>query len=269
MTEPRETHDLDQTLRGWAQRRRTTKEFDGLLKRIVAACAESSVVDGPTESEIPLPPYRVGPSPAKWFALGAASAAIIVAMAYVVFRTPPDPVVPPDLAPQYAWLQEGQLGEKIALVREMKQMFENRLQWIAETDGRVVLEVQQDDRGRTASPPENANVVVRVVVVRRGPDSSRWTPVWAVDVVARQEQVVSLTPASAGLPPGTELSLWAFAVDADAVAVDTRLSLVEHSLAVETSDVQRPGIPVSVHEVRKHGQQYRVFQTVAMLDNEV
>ena len=202
--------------------------------------------------------------------MGATAAALVAAIMLLVFRDRPDnDVVPSGLPPQYAWLQESQLGEKAALLREMQPMFENRLQWIAETDGRVVLQVQQDSGGGAAAPSDAADVVVRVVVVRRGPQSTRWTPVWAVDVVARQEQVVRLTPANADLPPGTEFSLWVFAVDDDVIAVDSRLSLAEHSLRAEFSDVQRPGVPATVYEVQTDGQQYRVFQTIAVLDREV
>jgi hypothetical protein len=265
MNEPRETHDLDHALRGWARRRRTAKDFDGLLKRIVAACGDPGAVDRPPASADTPRLRRIVPGPVTRSAMGGAAATLVAAMLYVGFRDRPDHVVPPDVTPQYAWLQESQLRAKTALLREMDRLFEDRLQWIAETDGRVVLQVQQDGRDRAAAPSEAADVAVRMIVVWRGPKSSRWTPVWSVDVIARQEQVTSLTSANADLPPGTEFSLWAFAVDDNAIAVDSRLSLAEHSLEVESSDVQRPGVPVSVHEVRERGQQYRVFQTIAML----
>ena len=269
MNEPRETQDLDQTLRNWAERRRAAKNFDGLLNRIVAAWSEPSEAERPTEPVDTPRLRRINRSPAAWCAMGATAAALVAAILLLVFRNRPDhDGAPNGLPPQYAWLEESQLGEKAALLPEMAAMFENRLQWIAETDGRVVLQVQQDSDGG-ATPTGTPDLVVRLVVVRRGPQTTRWTPVWAVDVVARREQVVRLTPANADLPPGTEFSLWAFPVDDDVIAVDSRLSLVEHSLEAEFSDVQCPGVPAMMHEVQTDGQQYRVFQTIAVLDREV
>jgi len=268
MNEPRKTSDLDRALRGWAERRQAAKDFEGLSKRIVAACGDPDAVAASPASAGAPRLRRIARSSAAWFAMGATAATLVAAMLYVAFQNPPGHVPSPDVPPQYAWLQESQLSQKAALLREMEPVFENRLQWVAETNGRVVLQVQQEDRSET-SPPETTDVVIRVVVVQREPQATRWTPVWAVDVIARQEEMVHLTPANAGLPLGTELSLWAYAVDDDAIAVDSRLSLAKHSLEVDSSEVQRPRVPSRVHEVRMHGQQYRVFQTIAILNNKV
>ncbi|HUT10596.1 MAG TPA: hypothetical protein VMY42_08870 [Thermoguttaceae bacterium] len=265
MNEPRETSDLDRALHGWAERREAAKDHDGLLGRIMTAHGRGGGALPPVSLHAP----RLRPHRTAWFAMGAAAAALVAATLLVVLRPRPDVVVPSDLPPQYAWLDQSQLGEKAALLREMERVFENRLQWVAETEGRVVMQVEQDGRDGAALPAEAAGVAVRVVVVQRDADSDQWTPVWAVDVLARQQQVVHLTPSNAGLPPGTELVLWAFAVDDDVIAVDSRLSVAEHSLQVEFSDVQRSGVPARVYEVREHGRQYRVFQTIAMLDDKV
>jgi len=192
--------------------------------------------------------------------MGAAAAALVAATLLVVLRPRPETVAPNDRPPQYVWLDRSQLAEKATLLREMERVFENRLQWIAETEGRVAMQVEQDGRDRAAAPAEEAGVAVRVVLVQRDADCDRWTPVWAVDVLARQQEVVHLTPSNAGLPPGTELVLWAFALDDDVIAVDSRLSVAEHSLQVEFSDVQRSGVPARVYEVREHGRQYLCFR---------
>ena len=274
MSEKREKPDRDRALRGWDERRRAAKDLDGLAGRIMTAHGQGDAVVRPGA------PAAAGPwrhKPAAWFAVGSVAATLVAALLLSVFFNRADTLVPDDLPPQYAWLNESQLREKAALLREIEPMFENRLQWIAETEGRVVMQVRQggdreaSDREAVAKP---AGVAIRVVVVRRDRGSNQWTPVWAVDVIARQEQVVHLTPANADLPPGTELLLWAYAVDDDVIAVDSSLSLAEPSLQVEFNDVQRSGIPTTVyptavHEVPTDGPRYRVFQTIAILDSEV
>ncbi len=62
-------------------------------------------------------------------------------------------------------------------------MFDHRLQWIAETGGRVLLEVQSQpatDAAESCAPLAAHIVVVRAI--RRQPQAA---PVWTVDVVAR------------------------------------------------------------------------------------
>jgi len=72
------------------------------------------------------------------------------------------------------------------------------------------------ETSRAPSPSDEQSSVplaVRIVVVRRSPRQAQATPVWAVDVVARQERVIRLSSESAGLPEDVELRLWAYPVD--------------------------------------------------------
>ena len=267
MNEKRETPDLDQALCGWDERRQAAKDVDGLLSRIMTAHDKGVAVDHPY---VLVDVCRLRHNPTAWFAMGAVAAMLVAALLLPVLRDRHDTLAPDDLPPQYAWLNESQLSEKAALLREMEPMFENRLQWVAETEGRVVMLVRQEGQAN-AEVPKTAGVAIRVVVVRQEPNSKEWMPVWAVDVVTRQEQVVHLTPTNADLPPGTELSLWAYGVDDDVIAVDSRLSLAQPALQVEFNDVQRPGVPATMRPtgVPSDGRQYRVFQTISLLDSEV
>jgi hypothetical protein len=169
--------------------------------------------------------------------------------------------------PAFAWLDERELAEKARLLRETERLFENRLEWIAETDDRVLLEVRQNAGGGAGTPA--TGLAVRVVVARRNVEQPSWTPVWAVDLVVHQEEVVRLTPQSAHLPNGAELVLWAYPVDEDIVAVDAELSLSGPALQSTFSGLQRSGIPTSVYAAERNGTELRVFQTVAVLDSEV
>jgi len=125
-------------------------------------------------------------------------------------------------------------------------------------------------RDQAVDDPSQSSVplAVRIVVVRRSPHQAQATPVWAVDVVARQERVIRLSSESAGLPEDVELRLWAYPVDKEMVAVDSSLSLSGLALDSKFSGVQKCGEPFAVHSVERSGVKYEVFQTVARLDEE-
>ena len=271
MNDQEHTDELDRTLRGWAERRRARQDLDELAQRILTAVAGEAAQRELTGSPPPLrcsSQRRLARNPAVWFSVGAVAAAVIVACWLLVGGRegpgPPDPGGA--LPPQYAWLQRSQLAEKAVLLRETERLFEGRLEWIAETDGRVLLEVR--DRAGGDSAPPAVPLVIRVVVVRRSADQPEGIPVWAVDVVARQERVIRLSSAAADLPEDAELSIWAYAVDDEMVAVDSRLSLSSLALESRFSGLQKSGEPFAVHTVEARDVQYQVFQTVARLDKE-
>jgi len=262
--------ELDQLLERWAERRQATKDLDPLRVQITSAWQEEAE-QRPDASVSPRAPF-VWPrytmrTRVIWFALGVA-AAVIFAVGVSLVRDDNSRNVPVPPAPDFVGLQTHQVTEKAKLLREMERLFENRLEWVAETDGRVLLEIRREgpDEGRIPAP---IGLAVRVVVVRRTPGQSQWNSVWAVDLVARQEQVIRLTPESGALPEGAELFLWAYAADEQMVAVDSSLSLGGLPVESTFSGMQQSGIPTVVHATERSGVQYQVFQTVAILDNEV
>jgi hypothetical protein len=141
------------------------------------------------------------------------------------------------------------------------------LQWVVETDGRVVLEVQKPD-GVPDRLPAHPAYLVRIVVARQDSHQSPWTPVWAADVVAHQEDLVQLTPETAGTPEGVELALWIYPVDDQVIVVDSDLILSGLPIELQFSGVQQSGVPLAVHAASDNNVQYRVFQTVARLNGE-
>jgi hypothetical protein len=259
--------DLGQLLRDWAERMQSSERIEDLRTRILASWqAEQSA--GPAErprASAPAPRWALR-RPAAWVGTAAAAAAVLAVCVTLALRPwerggPTGPEEP--LPPQFAWLERSQLAEKAVLLREMDRLFDHRLEWIGETDGRVLMELRQD-----AEAPRAAGVAVRLVVVRRQGAGEDWTPVWAIDLVARQEEVVRLTPETADLPKGAELALWAYPVGGEMIAVDCELSLAELPIDASHSGVQPSGVPVAVDSVRQGGVEYRVFQTVAILDDE-
>lgn len=266
--EPPQDPELDQLLERWAERRQVEKTLDQMHGQIISgwqehetqhpALADSPVVLGARSR-------YTNRDRAIWFAIGAA-AALIVAIGVSFVSDDDRSSVPVPATPDFVWLQTDQVTEKAKLLREMERVFENRLSWVAETDGRVVLEIEEEGLGDGGGPAPTG-VAVRVVVVRRAAGQPQWKPVWGVDLVARHEQVIRLTPESASLPKGAGFSLWAYAADEQMVAVDSDLSLASLSLESTFSGLQQSGVPTVVHATERNGVQYRVFQTVAILDN--
>jgi hypothetical protein len=272
MTNHSDDRKLDQLLQDWAARRQQNCDLQPLEQRILdqlsAEDAPVKQVSPASETASPAGDARQWP---LWLSLGALAAALLIACTIFLLprdggQAPPDTVA--QLPPEFAWLQESQLAEKAALLREMDRVFDGRLQWVVETDGRVLLEVQSPaDSGNRTLPP--ATYMIRIVVARQDSQQASWAPVWAADVVARQEDQVRLTDDSSSVPEGVELALWVYPVDDDMVAVDLDLALDNLPIESYYSGIQEPGVPLAVHATKDNDEHYQVFQTVVRLNGEV
>ena len=172
------------------------------------------------------------------------------------------------LPPEAAWLPQSQLSEKALLFNEMDGVFENGLRWIAEADGSVRLNVEQDPSHSRNLRLASGAVAARVILAKRKSRDLHWTPVWAVDVVAREEEVVRLTPDESDALEGAEMALWAYTLDDDVIAVDCDLSHAGLEIKSSFSGVQQTGVPLMLPAIKRSDAEYRVFQTVVMLHNK-
>jgi hypothetical protein len=272
MSEQRSDARLDELLRRWADSRQENGDLEDLQQRILATCREQTA-DGVARHPQPAAETNRGLRrrrwPAVWFAAGAVAASVVAMCCYSLLG--PDGIGPGPVDPlpsELAWLQESELAEKLTLANEMERLFGDRFRWIGETNDRVLLEVGESDTVVEEGSPRQARLAVRVVAVRRNVGEERWTPVWAADVVTRQEQVVRFAPDPAGSLDGVDFAMWAYAVEDGVIAIDSELSLGELSLRSTFNGLQRSGIPLAVHEVEQDTVQYRVFQTVVILDGE-
>jgi hypothetical protein len=217
---------------------------------------------------------------AAWFGLGAAAALFVAFLlrpelpmepgdAQAVSSgesgdpNGPRPDVPPDVPPD-AVLGQSRLAAKAVLLEEMERVFPDQLSWVAETDGKVCVGLAERPGPRRRSEPALA---VRVVVVsRRGPED-RWVPVWTVDMVTRGEEVVALTPECSGRG---KVMVWAYPLPDGMIAVDASIALDDPvPLHSSFSGVCRGGVPEDVLSLRADEVEYRVYQVVSVLDNEV
>ena len=182
------------------------------------------------------------------------------------------------IPPEYAWLSEDQLHSKSVLLSEMQELFGHQLSWLAETNSRVEVglnerSVSDEDRAASAT---TVPLAVRVVVEKRDSSSSGWQLAWAVDVMSRSEELVEIAPQSGD---GASILLWAYALPDGLIAVDSELSLPGVTAPQASSDsaiiratlsnVQQDRQPSESLVTDSDGIEYRVFQTVAILDEQV
>lgn len=185
--------------------------------------------------------------------------------------------------PDYARLSDNQLRNSEVLHSELQELFGHQLTWLAETDERV--EVGLNDRRTTddSTSSENAAapVIVRVVIEKRDAEHQDWELAWKVDVVSKSEELVELTPESGGR---ASVKLWTYAMPDGLFAVDSELAYTatqssqrlapEHppeseSFRSEFFNVQQDRLPVETRLTGSDGIQYRVLQTVAFLNSRV
>jgi len=207
------------------------------------------------------------PSRLGWFALGAAAA--ILAAVCVVSRLGPDQgrdepeaYMWADLPPEVR-LDRHQLAAEATLFAAMKEVFADRLTWMAETDGKVILGIEPEN---PASADGSQPITIRLVVMAREPGETAWHRRFSVDCIALNEQLVELAP-----PDGAEarVALWAHVLPDGMIAVDTSLNVAGAYGEASSSAVQRPQVPMRILDLRTNENEYRVFQTVAVLPREV
>ena len=146
----------------------------------------------------------------------------------------------------------------------MERVFGTHLDWAAESEGRMCLGISPETQELASDGAPR--VAIRVVIVSRPKTQREWSPVWSVDVVTRSEQLVELTPDVCGR--GGKLLLWAYVLPDGMLAVDAKMGLAQPAtLDSSFSKVQQPGTPELVLATQTADTEYRVFETVAVLDD--
>ena len=205
-----------------------------------------------------------------WFGLGAAAAAVAAVLLLPLLM--PNPVqdpggreilrLPPP--PPEVRLDPQQLALHARLFAEMKRVFPSDLAWMAESQGKVVLGIESADR---RLPAGSEPITVRLVVMARRPGETAWHCRSRVDVIVYDEEIVQLGPQD-----GVEntLALWVHRLPDGMIAVDTSLGIEPPDRpALSCSGIQRPAVPEPILTLRTEETEYRVFQTVASLPEEV
>lgn len=295
MNSNHEDERLDALLGQWSEQSAAPQRVDDVHDRIVNALVDADHGEpavsvssvslpglnghakeqaGSSSDRVTLPyPRQRGWRPGHWAAGFAVGSAVMLLISVTVFwfasqdRNAIGPAS--DLPPEYAWLRDEQIQNKEVLLAEMENMFDRQLAWVAETGDRIEFGLDQSSDAGAELPPasETARLAVRVVVERRSPGSTDWELAWALDVVSRSEEVVRVAPRNAD---GNELRLWSYQLPDGLIAVDSELQLAgRDGFHATTSGLQQDRQPVQVLTTRDKGTEYRVFQTVAVLDGKV
>ena len=118
-----------------------------------------------------------------------------------------------------------------------------------------------------ALPNDATPVAVRLMVQRRTVGQAEWEAMWTADVVSRSEEVVRWTADS---DPGSSVVVWVYPLPDGMILVVTELNLGESQTVQATSShLQLDGVPVKVLSAHVDGCEYRVYQTVALLRQEL
>lgn len=266
--EERADDRLDDLLGQWAEQTSVPERVADLQQRIVESAAESA---GHTpkrngrHSDLVAPYRRVIERRTVWasgFAVGAV--AMLLLSVGVWFVAMSGSTADSDLPPEYAWLGDEQVRDKQQLLSEMDAMFDGQLAWLAESGDRMEFGLTELAGDNVPAGDSNDHLAVRVVVQRRESSGDDWQVAWALDVVSRNEEFVRVAPRD---PSGGELKLWTYRLPNGLIAVDSELEMSGHDgLHATTSGLQEDRQPVQVFTSDDNGTEYRVFQTVAVLD---
>ena len=280
MTTTRDDEHLDQLLSDWDSQSESPDRLENLHQQILTAAVEDySETIRSQPASLTLAGARTGFGagqcvrfePKGWTAqIVVAVAAMLLLSVGVVLVTElrePTTVTLAETPPESAWLRDDQLQNKADLLTEMEMLFDGQLAWLAE-DGRRV-ELGLSDSSATSAPEssDNRRVAIRLVVVRREDSTADWQVAWAMDVSARQEEQIRVASVE---QPDDAVQLWSYELPDGLIVVDCSLQLGgELQLDAESSALCRNGQPQQIMKTRHAGAEYRVFQTVALLDPEL
>jgi hypothetical protein len=211
-----------------------------------------------------------------WFSLGVVAGLLLVTLSapwLSLFSSKPPEFTgtnPSEInghqsgAPPVAITPE-RLAHDAKLFAELERMFGPQLRWVAEAEGAIEMGIEPD---ATAAPSVDSQpVTLRLTVVRRGPGEVNWSVMWSVNVLARSEQLVTLPRTTVESP---SLLVWTYLLPDGKIACDAELSWGgQEGFHVTASELQTAGDIREVAAEEDGGVEYRVFQTVQLLDDEV
>ncbi len=167
------------------------------------------------------------------------------------------------LPSKMALITDNQVGAGRQLFGEMDQLFADRLRWVVQSGGDIGLGVESINGGvdKDAKP-----MIVRFVVVSKKHGETGWNPVWDLDILLRGEEVVEVMP---NHNVDNKIALWVYPLNDGRIIVDTSLSLdLLVRLSSRADIVAREGEPNEIASLCDDKIEYRVFQTVRLLDNK-
>ncbi len=246
------TDELGDMLNEWARQKAPPDEhLNSLAQKITTEAARQQYVTRPT-------PHACLRVRLAYSGIGAA-VMLVVCLAYLHFSRPGTTPSGNDFGASFAAVTAGDLEKVQRLYKETQLLFEDRLRWVAESNGDIGMGVEAIADGSVASSP----MFVRLTVVARQADGEQWEPLWNTDVLVHGQEMVEMVP---NPKKKNKLALWVYELEDGKLATDTKLSLhVPVQLASTVTAVVSPGEPTQITSVRTADSEYRVFQTVVPL----
>ena len=259
---------LDQLLQQWAAHENASDRVASLQTRIVQQVNDGPVIGATTAAS--LQGHAQGNRPAMRVAAISALGVLLLLGAFL-FNVRPEhsiSVAELDDVSVDARFSEEELEAHRQLLAEMHDLFNSQLKWVAETDRRVELFIEDaDPEAELETQPavrlKPVCFVVRMIVEHRDSQTAPWRKSTQLDVLSQNEDVVRV-PALGSNPAVT---FWAYAMPDGHVAVESQFDLNGNATpSPSVSHVLSAGEPELISTGDRQGRQYRVFQTVAFLE---
>jgi hypothetical protein len=242
--------DSDPLVRRWAE----GKTFrSGELERITAE------ICGRARNQAAVSNSRI-----SWRSPSVAIAAISLATAaavlyFALFR----PFIPPKPEPSNTDAELAQLTplatERMrVLAAETGRLFDQRVAWLAETNEDLLFGL---DESPVSGDQSRQQITLRIVVFHRSPGTQGWQPVFATNVVTREEEVIEMQNKT----DGPSLRLWTHILPDQSVAVDTDLTMGNSAPHWSTTSVLSAESPAAVVKDSDGPGEYQVWQSAAIM----
>jgi hypothetical protein len=259
MTNKPQPHGIDALLRKWADDHTPDHKHMAALQSRIAGKVAMTHPSSAELHETSTPASTTSRGIWRSLASAAAGAAVCLLTLLAIDRFATDQVRETRSdQPETAIISHCRIEAGVTLFEEMNRLFNGNLRWVAESNGDMGIGVGED-REHLDSPP----ALVRLTMLARQAGTAEWSKVWQSDVMVREQDLVEVSPGHSS----DAISLWVFPLEDGQISVDTTVALnTPIRIRAQQSTVSTPGIPIQVASLTENGKEYRVYQTVVLLD---
>jgi len=182
--------------------------------------------------------------------IGAAAAILILLLVNARDTVPPPPLVDSSY---------GQIVNSGKLFSCIQELFPDNLRWISESAGKINLGLETHNNVNSSNP-----LLVRISIVSRERGSTVWQPEWSTDITLSDEELVEIAPIR---DDDSIITLWVYSLKDGKFAVDTNIKLdTPVRFAVKNTNIIKPGDSTELISLTKEEIEYKVLQTITILD---
>jgi hypothetical protein len=249
---------LNDMLRQWAHNQEPSDEcFTQLQKRITAGAVEWRYAERKTEQRrfLPMPVF----SRLSYAVLGAVLAAVIAG--YLSARFGGSNGSELKTAAGLAVISPQRIVTAQSLYNETSQLFDANVRWVVDSGQDMDIQIDAVPAG---AAQKHSPVLMRMTVVSRKKGEKTWKSVWNSDVMIRGEDQVNVAP---DRQAGNLLTAWVYPLEDGKVMVNSSLKLdVPVRIGSSINNIVEQNVPTQVALLKTEDSEYRVFQTVKVLN---